>query len=511
MIFIPHRSLAQSRLALTLGFNAVLAKIFLRYIRRSYFLHRFPSTKKFYLFMNISFSHISRWTLALALVLALASCNNELNIEPVNEIDARSALETSQAVKATLTGAYDRLGLGTVMGGQIQLYADIYGDDEELSFEGTFTQLNQIWTKRLPNTNLSATQTWRDCYTTINLANTVLVPTNLAKVVPEDKNAVEGEALFIRGLVYFELARLYGKVWNDGSNTTNLAVPLILTPTGFTTGESDFRARNTVAEVYTQVIADLTRAEQLLLNSGDETRATKAAAQAILSRVYLMQQNYSAARDAANRVITSNLYLLALDFSEVFSERAAGYAEENIFRIAVDAQDGNSVNSLNEFYAASEYGGRGGDFAVQDKHLGLYNSADVRGQFFEDVGLILTSKFNDQFGDVVIVRLAEMYLTRAECNVRLGSSVGASPAEDISLIRERTGLAAVTAPTLENILLERRLELAFEGHRLHDLKRTRGSIRFINETIPVTADRLVFPIPKREIDANRRLVQNPGY
>lgn len=451
------------------------------------------------------------WTLLSVLILILASCDSQLNIAPVNTVDSRSAIETSQGIQATLTGAYDRLGLGSLLGGQIQLYADIYGDDEELSFEGTYGYLNQIWIKTLPTTNLGGETTWRDAYRAINLANIVLEPTALQKLEASSRNSAEGEALFIRGLLYFELVRLYGKTWGDGNNATNLAVPLVLTPTITETSSSDARSRNTVAEVYAQVITDLSRAESLLPASSDGTRAKKSAAAAILARVYLQQQRYSDARDAANRVISANQNSLVDNFADVFNEKSGGVAREYIFRIAVDAQDGNSVNDLNTFYAASEYGGRGGDFAIQDKHLALYDKKDVRGTLFEDIGIIVTSKFNDLYGDVSVVRLAEMYLVRAECNARLGTSVGATPANDLNRIRSRAGVDPISNPTVDDILLERRLELAFEGLRLHDQKRTRATIRYINQTFSATSDRMTFPIPQREIDVNKNLVQNPGY
>ncbi|MCU0451824.1 MAG: RagB/SusD family nutrient uptake outer membrane protein [Bernardetiaceae bacterium] len=102
-----------------------------------------------------------------------------------------------------------------------------------------------------------------------------------------------------------------------------------------------------------------------------------------------------------------------------------------------------------------------------------------------------------------------MYLTRAECNARLNTSVGASPADDVNRIRTRAGLPNLTASTasVATILRERRLELAFEGTLIHDLRRTQSNV----STFPYNADRLVMPVPQREIDTNRNLVQNPGY
>ncbi|MFO7823416.1 MAG: RagB/SusD family nutrient uptake outer membrane protein, partial [Cyclobacterium sp.] len=135
-------------------------------------------------------------------------------------------------------------------------------------------------------------------------------------------------------------------------------------------------------------------------------------------------------------------------------------------------------------------------------------------QFVERAGEIRTDKWRDQFRNVKVIRLAEMYLTRAETNFREGTSVGATPLEDINLIRTRVNLPEKNSLTLEEILMERKLELAHEGHFIHDVKRTRGEIQDNNSNdlqYDYDDPRLVLPIPQREMDANPELVQNPGY
>ena len=106
-----------------------------------------------------------------------------------------------------------------------------------------------------------------------------------------------------------------------------------------------------------------------------------------------------------------------------------------------------------------------------------------------------------------MIRLAEMYFTRAECNVRLNSSTGATPLDDVNATRTRAGLPALTAVTLAAVLTERKLELAFEGNQLYDVKRNKLSVggKAYNDNA------LVLPIPQREIDTNKNLVQNAGY
>jgi hypothetical protein len=436
----------------------------------------------------------------------LSSCDSRLDVQPTQTIDESQALSTSSGVVTTLLGAYDGLQDGDVYGGAIQYSADLLGDNGEVRFTGTFSTLDEIWRKSVTTTNTQITNTWSETYDVINRVNNVL---SAIQIVEEDsRDQVEGEALFIRGALYFELVRLFGKAYNDGDPNANPGVPLVLTPTRSVT-DADFVSRATVAAVYTQIISDLTNAETKLEDAeGGSTRATKQAASAMLSRVYLMQGNYAAARDAANRVIESEFFELTSDFDEVFNNNevnGGAPTSENIFSIIVTTQDG--VNDLNTFYASSGFGGRG-DIRVLQKHRDLYAPSDVRGGFFYQAGTgTYTGKFTDQFGNVPIIRLAEMYLTRAEANFRLNTSIGATPVADVNAIRTRAGLTPLTTVTLNQILNERKLELAFEGHLLHDTKRTGQAVG----SDPFSANRLVLPIPQRERDTNKNLTQNPGY
>jgi hypothetical protein len=110
--------------------------------------------------------------------------------------------------------------------------------------------------------------------------------------------------------------------------------------------------------------------------------------------------------------------------------------------------------------------------------------------------------------------LAELFLTRAEANFREGTSIGATVLEDINRIRRRVLLPEKTSVALEDILKERKLELAHEGHNLHDIKRTRGIVVDNNDSnfkYSFDDPKLIFPIPQRELLANSKLIQNPGY
>jgi len=452
--------------------------------------------------MNIP--SIKNWLLMGTTVLLVTACADRLNVDPTQSIEAGQALATGQDVQITLTGTYAALGDVNLYGGGIQYIGELLGNSRDVVFGGTFATLDEIYRQTVTTTNTVTRDLWLDSYTTINRANNVL--SALDKVSEANRGNIEGQARFIRASLYFELVKLFGKSWNDGDPTQNPGVPVILTPTG-SIGSDSYVSRNTVAEVYAQVLDDLTKAEAMLpaTQTNGNGFATKGAAAAILARVYLQQQKFAEARDAANRVITSGNYSLAPTYAAVFND--ASSTSEMIFKLVVTDQIG--TNDLNTFYASANNQGRG-DIRIQPQYRQLFGTTDTRGQFFNTANQnTFTSKFNDRYGDVPVVRLAEMYLVRAEANLRLNTSVGATPVEDVNIIRNRAGATPYTAEqiTIASILLERRLELGFEGQLIADLKRTQSNVG----TTAYNANNLVLPIPQREIDTNKSLVQNPGY
>ena len=306
-------------------------------------------------------------------------------------------------------------------------------------------------------------------------------------------------------ITYFDLTRLFGQQYMSGQSNNQLGVPLELEGIEDYSGNLEI-ARSTVEENYTQVITDLQAAYDLLPEDNEEF-AERYAAQALLARVYLQQGDYSSALASANDVIENSSYSLAGTYADIFNNDTDG--SETIFAFQVTTQDGS--NNLITHYADQANGGRGNDISINDGYVAMFDSEDdVRSEFFyasaqsEDR---LTAKYTNQFGNVMLLRLAEMYLIRAEANLRLGSAVGATPVEDINRIRERSNADVLTSVSLDDIMLERQLELAFEGFLIHDLKRTMEDVG----DIPYDDNSLLFPIPQREMDVNSLLTQNPGY
>ena len=324
------------------------------------------------------------------------------------------------------------------------------------------------------------------------------------------KNQYEGEALFIRGILHFELVRYYAKPWGATAANDHLGVVIRADP--YLT-EAPPSPRNTVKEVYDQVIADLTAAAEKLPETNG-SRADRYAALAFLARVYLQQSEYAKARDAANEVIESGNYAMNGNILRAFTE---DNTDEVIWEIEQDVQNnaGDANDGMATFYADLPAVGRG-DVNINEGFYNSYNDNDLRKQLWyynngtADDPILHTAKWTSASQNLPVVRLAEMYLIRAETNLRLGTSVGDTPANDLAQIRNpaRVNLPVIAAPTLADILRERQLELAFEGVRIHDIKRLKGS----TGTFAWNDDLLVFPIPAQEVSASGEVIaQNPGY
>lgn len=443
---------------------------------------------------------INSFQLLTFILLLFLSCENELEIEPAQSISVSTALGSEDNVINVLIGAYEEIGQNQSFGGRTQVFSDLLGSTNQISWEGTFLQPRQAFSKNILVDNTFVRDIWGNSYEVINQANLVIDNSNKIEDASL-RGRIEGEAKFLRALTYFDLVRLFGAA--DGS----LGVPLRLN--GITDYSVDLSIiRSSTNEVYNQIHQDLQDAYNNLPNS-NEFFADKYAAQALRARVYLHQGSFSEARDAAHDVIENSGHSLTSEFSQAFNNDSD--SSEDLFALQVTSQGGD--NDLIIFYASQANGGRQGDIVLQQGYFDLFDdpSNDVRASFnyiSPDNGGTLTSKFTNQFGNVPILRLAEMYLVRAESNIRLNTSTGNSPTEDINIIRARSNATALASPVgLNQIWNERQLELAFEGHLLYDLKRTQRSVG----DLTFNDNKLVLPIPQAEIDANAVITQNTGY
>jgi hypothetical protein len=439
------------------------------------------------------------------------SCESELEIDPKQREDASITLTTEKGITDILTGTYSILSSGDTYGGRLQVSADLMAQTGVTSttnfrWRGTFAAFRQMYGKTLIVDNDIVRQIWARNYEAINAANTVIENIGLVED-PDKAKTMIAEAKFIQSLAYFDLVRFFAKPY-DASIGANNQLGVVIRPKAIYDFSADLGAeRSTVEQVYTLVINNLNQAyNDLPADNG--FYANKYAAKALLARVYLQKQDYANALLAADEVIQDSGAALSPTYKEAFNHDVNQI--EDIFAIQITKQTGD--NQLVNHYASEDNGGRGGDVEIRTTYLNKFTDPNDERRNFNyinsDNGRRLSSKFTNQFGDVPVIRLAEMILIRAEANFRLGSATGATPLDDINSLRTRAKATNFTSVTLAQILNERVLELAMEGFAIHDIKRTKATI---GGTYAWNSDLLVFPIPLRETDNNKLITQNPGY
>jgi starch-binding outer membrane protein, SusD/RagB family len=440
----------------------------------------------------------AKTTFAIALAAALAAgCDSSpLDVNPTASVDSETAITTARAAELAVNGAYRSLQTDALYSREMTTYPELYGDN--LQFTGTFTTDAEVAGRNITPSNVAILNFWRDAYAGINRTNNVIAALpQIQGMSDAQRGTLRGEAQFIRALHYFNLVRYFG------------GVPLVLEPSRAVTPASNVE-RNSAAEVYAQIEKDLVEAVPLLPAGRVNGRATAMAANALLARVYLEQRKDAQARDRATAVIASPHFRLVENYRDIFTVKNS---QESIFELQYSV---NNSNSQAFWYFPQTLGGRRG-YAPTAALNSAYEAGDTRRA--ATIGVAGTALYGTKYfrianGDdnVVVLRLADMYLTRAEANARLGADPAVVRA-DVDAVRQRAGLAplatTVTAQSdlVDAILRERRLEFALEGHRFFDLRRNERATAVLN----VPQNRLVFPIPQSERDVNPRLEQNPGY
>ncbi|HJP59326.1 MAG TPA: RagB/SusD family nutrient uptake outer membrane protein, partial [Gemmatimonadaceae bacterium] len=240
---------------------------------------------------------------------ALSACSNTLDVLPTSAISSDVAINDAVGARAALQGAYAGLQLAGLYGHDLVDWTEVLSDNAR--WVGTFDDYADAQAHLLRSDNFRATSIWNDAYDEINRANQIIakVP-GLTDLDDDEKNEILGEAYFLRALTYHNLVKLFG-------NTTNLGVTLRLEPVQ-SAAEANQATRSTGAEVYTQILADLAQAKQLITAGRTQTRqASLGAVSAIEARVRLYQQDWAAAEAAALQVENMG-YSLAPTYPELF-------------------------------------------------------------------------------------------------------------------------------------------------------------------------------------------------
>ena len=463
--------------------------------------------------------------LLVTIVLVFFSCDNRLDVLPEDNVDSNRVFLSFETINGAVIGLYSINQSGD-LNGNPQLIGDFMADD--VNFVGSFPSLQQIDQFETLASNATIDDFWFDAFQLIGAANSLIV--NVPKVdaadidglTEEDQSIFVAEAKFMRALTNFQLVNLFAQPYQV-SNGSNLGIPLVTTPFE-NKGITDFQLeRSTVNQVHTSIETDLLEAINVLPETNG-VRASAQSARALLARLYLYRDNWSEAATLANEVINGGAELATdYNFYDTVTE-----STELIF-IAVNtssdgAQDPNTgvANEVYVTYYNSAPGGRGDApfsqdlidaFAVEDGDK-RFNDLSVAATDAGGSETFFTTKYPDIVNDAsngMILRATEMFLIRAEANLKNGSNIGDTPLNDINVLRSRAGLADLGTVDLDVILVERRKELCFEGHRRMDLLRNNRNLRpdGAAESAP-GANKVIFPIVDDEINNNPNITQNPG-
>lgn len=469
------------------------------------------------------------YTLVTSL-LWMSACDGFIDLKPTHQLDRSNTFQNIDDYNNALTGAYGALLLGGYYGQNYLCMPEYMTDNLARTvelFSGQDDTDNWLATPSAGR----ITDAWNDPYVVINRANTVIGNiAGVAETIPGQRNRILGQALGLRALAHFDLLRFFGQEY--GRNSTALGV-IVRTQNDLT-----YPARKTVKETYDQIFADLDEAFTLLSNvdqtiniSTNRYYIDRIVVRALISRVALYSGDYALARDAANDVITTSGFSLAprSQFSDIWTaDQTLG---EVIWKVRV--QPGGVRIAADLFFPPGNFN----TFAPTDEVRALFDEInDVRynvsiktratapaGSSLFIVGKYLgRAPLADGVNDNKVLRIGEMYLIRAEANARIPGQEAAALADLNALRAARiTGYVNqnLSGNTLLNsILLEKRKELLFEGHRWFELRRlgqgiTRTECRppCISSVLPASSPRFVLPIPQSEVTSNVNVVQNPGY
>ncbi|HPS98769.1 MAG TPA: RagB/SusD family nutrient uptake outer membrane protein, partial [Bacteroidales bacterium] len=456
---------------------------------------------------------------------------------------SETSITNAADAKVAINGLMRKMTSSLYYGRNFLIYGDAKGGDFAIRSQGRGSDWYYSFNHSASSN--SGSGFWEQIYNCILQANNLIV--NIEKMEAEDRGSValseyKGMALTARALMYFDLVRLYGKMYN--MDKASYGVPLVLEPLD----ASAQPTRASVEEVYTQILTDLTTAAPLLSKNKVNGYFNYYANKAIEARVHLFMDNFTASLAAAEEVINSNKYTL-------YSNTAWGgswatqFGTESIFELAIYPAEGDLTTGSLGYYLLrlAKVTGAMGYFMASDYWIARMNedptdirwgvmdydeSSDTRfGSCLKYVGgsAMNGDKASRSAVNIKVIRLSEMYLIAAEAALRLPTPDKVKAAGYLNQIRKRSpGLAEATdaTVTVDMILDEKSKEFFAEGLRYFDMLRLNKTIEFNDEfispavvithrekTLDRTFYKTILPIDQGELDANPAIKtqQNPGY
>jgi hypothetical protein len=474
--------------------------------------------------------------LAIGTVAVLMSgCKKDLVQFPYNQVETTQAFNTETDLNLAVNGMYAGLRTsGSYFTGTWNIIADVLADNLVLNPIGRLSLKQPFYEWRY--TGQSTYGLFQGGYTITRRANAILENVGNLPETDVTKDA-RGQALAIRALTYFDMSRVFSKTYVNASES-DITLPYI------TTTDPTIRPANeSVKGFYDKVIADLVAAEGLINTSTASVAAgkiNKNAVAGILSRVYLYKGDYANSIAAANRALSAVPSIGTLTtFPNIWTDVTN---ESVLFKVRNTVID--NINSQGVNFYQTLQGQRKSEYLVDYSFYQLFAANDIRKSTYISTSVYLGNNENHVIKyagrpggaagvvDAKVIRTGEVLLNRMESNYRSGA-IAAAVADLVLLKTNRyTGyvstadLALTGTPLLNEILLQRRLELAFEGDRFWDLKRlnlpvNRDAVHGeradgtgtppVFPTLAVGDPRFQLPYPQEELNFNTNLKQNPGY
>ena len=453
--------------------------------------------------------------LSIFILISFISCSKEFtDLSPVSERNTGSFYTTANDFEVAIAGVYNSLLSQGIYNEAIWIMNDLRSDITFWNAGGLAAAIVRYDDFEETTIDYVGKDSWIAHYKGIGRANTVIDRIEEIEMDASQKSRIIGEAKFLRSLLYYNLATTFGNV------------PLVLNE-ATSADDTESNIQVPVAQIYTQIAADLTEAESGLPSTAQGGRATKGAAAALLGKVYLTQGDKPNAASALKRVSGYSLVDNYADLWGVENE----FNKESIFEISYESGYGVLGNlytsAFNVELAATVTSGprnfptaslinsfETGDTRFEASIAGI--GSDEVGFASDGAGWCIkygttnSSTDNDGPNNWVVLRYADVLLMLAEAIGESDESYGY-----INQVRSRAGLGPISSSTpgtfTEKLLHERKIELAFEGHRWPDLKRFGVAASVMSSNGIDIRGRLNIAIPQREMDINPDFVQNPGY
>lgn len=463
------------------------------------------------------------------IIIGTTSCDSKLDQIPFDAFGNENAYVSAADFENAIRGAYAGFTAGSMYGGSDQGgmidAGDVLADNVTIAQEGRGTRTTlHNWRYVAADGPLS--NTYQQTYVIVNRANLILE--NIDDFEGDSKENIIAEAKAIRALAHFNSVIFFGKIpTQSGDANGSLGIAYVTEANA-----NALPARETVGVVYDKIVADLTDAVTGINDVNPAGRLNKEGVATLLSRVYLYMGKYDLAVNAANMVTTKPA------------------SRDNVVGVWKDAnQDGllfyipNEVGTLGVgvgvAYSQGSLTNLTPEYVVDYDFYTEFSDDDIRKEAYTAFGKKGSNNYNaivkwfgrgssfDGLVDMKILRAAEAYLNKAEAYYRLGNETSARNALDEVRSRRYTSFAGgeTGQALLDAIMLERRLEFAFEGHRFLDLKRwdfpverdgfgdlADGSgVPSDAQTLSSGSNKFQLPIDQSILDVNPNIQQNPGY